>query len=240
VESVLRYARNASVRWKKSQAVLYHHLSQSKRELSKRSQSKRARGKMNEINLEIDGRKLKAEVGMTVLEVAEEAGIKIPTLCHHKALSPFGACRICTVEVIRGERSRLLTACTYPAEEGLVVKTDSSVVRQTRKMLLELLLARCPGVEIIQQLAREYGVEKPRLKRTKNEDCILCGLCTRICQERMGVAAINFVDRGINRKVDTPFEVYSDICQTCGACAFICPTGAIKLEDITKNKPIQT
>jgi len=193
---------------------------------------------MNEINLEIDGRKLKAEKGMTVLEVAEEAGIEIPTLCYHKALSPFGACRLCAVEVIRGERSRLLTACTYPAEEGLVVKTDSSVVRRTRKMLLELLLARCPDVEIIQQLAHEYGVEKPRLKKTKNENCILCGLCTRICQERMGVAAINFVDRGINRKVDTPFEVYSDVCQTCGACASICPTGAIKLEDITSNEPI--
>lgn len=193
---------------------------------------------MKDISLEIDGRELKAQTGMTVLEVAQEAGIKIPTLCYHKALPPLGVCRLCTVEITSKGRSRLVTACTYPVEEGIVVKTDSPNVKRTRKILLELLLARCPNVDVIQELAREYGVEKPRFKKIKDERCILCGLCTQICRERMGVSAINFVGRGINRKVDTPFHVASDICQTCGACAFICPTGAIKLEDIAKNRPI--
>jgi len=193
---------------------------------------------MGDIALEIDGKVLKAKEGMTVLEVVQDAGIHIPTLCYHEALEPFGACRLCTVEIMSRGRSRLLTACTYPAEDGLVVKTDSPKVMKTRKMVIELMLTRCPNVKIIQNLAREYGIEKPRFKKLKDEDCILCGLCSRICQERMGVSAISFVGRGIYREVNTPFDKPSDACLTCGACAFVCPTGAIKLEDISKNKPI--
>ncbi|MBE9568986.1 MAG: (2Fe-2S)-binding protein, partial [Proteobacteria bacterium] len=113
---------------------------------------------MKEITLKIDGRELKAHEGMTILEVAQEAGIKIPTLCYHKAVSPSGACRLCTVEIVGSGKSRLVTACTYPVEQGIVVKTNSAKVKKTRKMLLELLLARCPNVKIIQQLARDYGV----------------------------------------------------------------------------------
>jgi len=193
---------------------------------------------VKELNVIIDGRELKAKKGMTVLEVAQEAGIRIPTLCHHKALSPVGSCRVCTVEVIRGERSRLVTSCNYPIEDTITIKTDSPKVKKIRKMLLELLLARCPDVEILQELGRDYGIEKPRLKKTKNDRCILCGLCVRVCQERMGVSAINFVGRGVDRKVSTPFDFLSDVCQTCGACAFICPTDAIKLEEISKHKPV--
>ena len=185
---------------------------------------------MKEISVEIDGRELKAQRGMTVLEVAKEAGIKIPTLCFHKAVSPLGACRLCTVEVIRNGRSRLVTACTYPVEQTIVVKTDSAKVKKTRKMLIELLLARCPDVKIIQQLARDYGIEKPRLKKIKDEDCILCGLCTQVCQQRMGVSAINFVGRGVNRKVGFPFERMWDECVACGACTYVCPTGHIQNE----------
>jgi len=109
---------------------------------------------------------------------------------------------------------------------------------RARKIIIELMLARCPNVKIIQDLAHEYGIEKPRFKKLKDEDCILCGLCARICQERMGVSAISFVGRGIYREVDTPFRRPSEVCITCGACAFVCPTGAIKLEDISRNKPI--
>lgn len=191
----------------------------------------------NQVTLEIDGKEVKAKEGMTVLEVAKGAGIDIPTLCYHEALSPYGACRLCTVEITSRGRSRLLTACTYPVEEGLVVQTDTVRVHRARRMIVELLLARCPDVKIIQDLADEYGIEKPRFK-IEDDNCILCGLCVRICEERMGVSAINFVGRGIDREVDTPFHMHSDVCVTCGACAFVCPTGAIKLEDITKNKPL--
>ncbi|MFC1984499.1 2Fe-2S iron-sulfur cluster-binding protein [Chloroflexota bacterium] len=198
---------------------------------------------MNEITLQIDDRKVEAKEGMTILEAAKSGGINIPTLCYHPALSLFGACRICSVEIVSRKRSRIVTSCNYPVEEGLVVNTKSHAVVQTRKLISEFLLARCPKVKVIQDLAREHGVKKPRFKLGKeDEKCILCGLCARICEERIGVSAINFVGRGVNRKVETPFQRTSDIdldvCLACGACAFVCPTGAIKLEDITRKKPM--
>jgi len=198
---------------------------------------------MAEVVLEIDGREVKAEEGTTILEAAKDVGIDIPTLCYHRALSPFGACRICSVEIVSRGRSKIVTSCNYPVEEGLTVKTKSPEVIEIRKMLLELLLARAPKAEIIQDLAKEYGIEKTRFKIEDPENlCILCGLCARICEERMGVSVINFVGRGVERKVETPFQQTSDadldLCLACGACAFVCPTGAIKLEDITKKKPM--
>ena len=185
---------------------------------------------MKEILLTIDGKELKAQEGMTILEVANNAGIRIPTLCYHPALTPSGVCRMCTVEVVENERSRLVTACTYPAKQGITVKTVSDKVRKTRTMLLELLLARCPTVPVLQELAQEYGIKKSRLKKTSDEDCILCGLCTQVCQEKMGVSAINFVGRGVNRTVDFPFERIWDVCVACGACTYVCPTGHIQNE----------
>jgi len=198
---------------------------------------------MSEITLEIDGKEVKAEEGTAVLEAARSPGIDIPTLCYHPALSAFGACRMCTIEITSRGRKRLVTSCNYPAEKGLVVSTKSPDVMETRKAIMELLLARCPKVKLIQDLAQKYGVEKPRFKLgDENEKCILCGLCARICEERMGASVINFVGRGVDRKIMTPFQVTGDnnldICRACGACAFICPTGAIKLEDITGKKPV--
>ena len=198
---------------------------------------------MGEIALEINGTEVKVEEEITILEAAKNVGIDIPTLCYHPALSPFGACRLCSVEITSRGRSRIVTSCNYPVEEGLVVDTKSPTVIETRKLISEFLLARCPNVKVIQDLAREYGVEKPRFKLGReDEKCILCGLCARICEERMGVSAINFVSRGVNRRVETPFQGTSDVdldvCRACGACAFVCPTGAIRLEDITKKKPI--
>ena len=192
-----------------------------------------------EITLEIDGREVKARKGMTILEAARDAGINIPTLCYHPALTPFGACRICSVEIVQRGRSRIVTSCVYPVEEGLVVKTKSDRVIRDRRVLVELMLAHAPKAEVIQDLAHEYGVEGTRFKIEDEENlCILCGLCARICEERMGRSAINFVGRGVNRKVDTPFHIQTEDCMACGACASICPTGAIKLEDIAKHKPI--
>ena len=188
---------------------------------------------MAEVALEIDGREVKVEEGTTILEAAKNVGIEIPTLCYHPALSPFGACRLCSVEIVSRDRSRIVTSCNYPVEEGLVVKTKSDRVIRDRKMLIELMLARAPKAKVIQDLARDYGIEKTRFKIEDPENlCILCGLCTRICEERMGVSVINFVDRGVERKVKTPFQQTSDanldVCMACGACAFVCP-GAIKL-----------
>jgi len=198
---------------------------------------------MSEVTFKIDGREIKAEAETTVLEAARSAGIDIPTLCYHPALTPFGACRLCVVEITSKGRKRIVTSCNYPVEEGLEVATRSPDVIDIRKGIIEMLLARCPKVEILQDLAREYGVGEPRFKLgDEDERCILCGLCARMCEERMGASVINFVDRGVDRKVQTPFQVIGDknldICRACGACAFVCPTGAIKLEDITTKEPV--
>lgn len=198
---------------------------------------------MSEVTLEIDSREVKAEEGSTILDAAKSVGIQIPTLCYHPALAPFGACRMCSVEIASRGRKRLVTSCNYPVEKGLVVETKSPAVIKTRKAISELLLARCPNSKLIQDMAREYGVEKPRFTpRNKDEKCILCGLCARICEERIGVSAINFVGRGVDRKVQTPFQqtndVNLDVCLACGSCATVCPTGAIKVTDLTSKKPI--
>ena len=196
--------------------------------------------KVETINLTINGKKVEIEEGSTVLKAAEKLGIKIPTLCYHKALPAYGACRLCLVEVSQnGGSPSIQTSCTYPALDGLAVRTDTERVIKTRKIMVELLLARCPDSEEVKRLAEEMGVGKPRIE-PKNEDCLLCGLCVRMCRERMGRGAISFAGRGSKREVQPAFDVQSDVCQTCGACYFICPTKGIKFEEITKNrlKPI--
>jgi heterodisulfide reductase subunit A len=189
------------------------------------------------IELTINGTKHKFPEGKTLLECIESTGLKIPTLCYHKALTPYGACRLCLVEISQNGRSTIQSSCTYPAIDKLVVSTDSEKVIKTRKVMFELLLARCPDSESIQKTAEEYGVKETRFEK-KNEDCFLCGLCVRMCRERMGISAINFINRGSQRKVCPPFDAASDICQTCGACASICPTERIKLEKISKNEAV--
>ena len=197
--------------------------------------------KKNEITLTIDGEEIKSEEGMTILEAAKSADIEIPTLCYHPALSPAGACRVCSVEITSRGRKRIVTSCNYQVEDGLIVSTSSPDVIRLRKMLCELLLARCPESEVIQGLARQYGIEEPRFE-LKGDKCIHCGLCTRVCAERMGRSVIGVVGRGVERRVATPFQMTKDeaddMCMACGACAFVCPTGAINLDEITAKKPV--
>jgi coenzyme F420-reducing hydrogenase beta subunit len=185
-----------------------------------------------EVTLRIDDKEVKANEGATILEAARKVGIDIPTLCYMSALSPFGACRICSVEITdkRG-RKKLVTSCNYPVKEGLVVSTKSEKVLKTRKLLLELLLARCPKVKKIQDLAQKYGVQKSRFWiEDAEEDCILCGLCTRVCEELIGVYAINFAKRGVEREVTAPYHRLSDDCIGCGACAIVCPTNSKRIQ----------
>ncbi len=183
-------------------------------------------GIAKKISMTIDGREVNATEGTSILHVAKKVGIRIPTLCYHEALEPFGACRICSVEItdVRG-RKKIVTSCNYPVVDGLRVETKSERVIKTRQMLLELLLARCPNAKKIQELSREYGIEKPSFwVGDPEEDCILCGLCTRVCDEKVGVSAINFANRGVLREVTTPYNMISDECVGCGACAIVCPT----------------
>lgn len=185
------------------------------------------------VTFKLNGKTVQGEEGEYILQVAERNGVEIPTLCHHKALEPAGMCRICTVELFDGRRARYVTACNYPIWEGMEVRTDSEGVHQGRKLIVELLLARCPEVPLLQTLAQKYGIEKPRFQ-SEDDDCILCGLCVRMC-ERMGNSAISLTGRGVDMKVDTPFHMQTDVCLACGACAFVCPTGHITLEKINKE-----
>jgi bidirectional [NiFe] hydrogenase diaphorase subunit len=174
------------------------------------------------INLKINGLDVAVEKGTTLLEAAQFLGFPIPTLCHAEGLSAYGACRICIVEIEEGSRSRLVTSCTYPATEGLRVRTASARVLNARKMIIELLLASCPQSKKIQDLASAYHVSRQRF-RQENETCILCGLCVRICEEQMAAKAIGFRGRGEKRSIGTPYDLKSDVCRTCGACMYICP-----------------
>jgi len=182
---------------------------------------------MSEITLQIDGREVKAEEGRTILEAAQSAGIFIPTLCHHEKLEPYGACRICTVEIEARGRTNLVAACLYPIEQNLVVRTRSERVDKTRKVLLELMLAHAPDAAELQDLAQEYGANKARFEK-ESSFCILCGLCVRYCAEVKKKNAIGFVDRGTRREVIFIPEIASKECEDCKECFPLCPTEALQ------------
>jgi len=182
---------------------------------------------MSEILLQIDGREVKAREGMTILEAAQSVGISIPTLCHHEKLEPYGACRICTVEVEARGRTNLVAACLHPVEENLVVRTRSEKVIQTRKMLLELMLAHAPEAGVLKDLAQEYGASAAFLEKEPSF-CILCGLCVRYCAEVKKKNAIGFVDRGVRREVVFVPEIASKECWSCKECFPLCPTEALQ------------
>lgn len=183
------------------------------------------------INFTINDKKLQVEEGKTILEVAQDEGIKIPTLCYHKDLTPYGACRLCLVEVTGGGRPGLEAACVFKVTEGLEVKTDTERVQKTRKIMFELLMARCPDAEKIKELAAEYGIGESRITLKEKENCILCGLCVRVCAEVSERNAQSFSGRGFARKVETPFNKVSAKCIGCGACAYLCPVQGLKVEE---------
>jgi bidirectional [NiFe] hydrogenase diaphorase subunit len=185
------------------------------------------------ITLRINGLDVTVENGTTLLEAAQFIGFPVPTLCHMEGLTPYGACRLCVVEIGEGPKARLVTSCTYPAEEGLKVRTSSKRVMRARKMVIELLLASCPQSKTIQDLASRYEVRQQRF-RQENEDCILCGRCVRMCAEQMMGGAIGFRGRGETRSVGTPFDMKSEKCRQCGGCVYVCPVCELRC---TYNDP---
>ncbi len=195
----------------------------------------------NLLTVEIDRIKTKVPKGTTILQAARSIGIYIPTLCYHEVLSTYASCRVCIVEMSIEKRGKLRTwidaSCVYPVQEGLTVKTNSPKVQKERKLIIELLLSRAPDSIVLNELAERYGAEKGRFESVdKGEsNCILCGLCVRVCNELIHSAGIGTAFRGIHKKVVTPYKIAQDVCIGCTACAYVCPTGAIKIIEDKKS-----
>ncbi|MBU2652565.1 MAG: (2Fe-2S)-binding protein [Bacteroidetes bacterium] len=183
------------------------------------------------VHITINGRVVQASDGEMLLDVLRREGIYVPALCEHQAVEAFGACRLCTVEITRNDWKgwkNYVTSCLYPVVDGLIVQTDSETVIELRKTLLDLQLARHPNTPLIQKLAADYGVLKTSYEEVPDgDDCILCALCTRIC-DRMGFAAISTVGRGHGKRVAPPLDEPPPDCIGCLACAQCCPTSFIK------------
>ncbi len=201
------------------------------------------------ITVTVDGKTLKVKAGSTILEAATAAGSRVPTLCHDNKLHPFGACRICLVEV-EGTPRKYTPSCTTPATDNMVVRTHSAALTDIRRMVLELLLIKhpldCPvcdkaGECQLQDLVHEYGLEKSRFDAEKGylppdyessvierniSRCILCGKCVRICDEQNAVGEWAFTRRGTKARISTDFDRPLD-CEFCGECVEICPVGAL-------------
>jgi len=201
------------------------------------------------ITVTVDGKKVEVPLGATILEAANAAGSRVPTLCHDNKLHPFGACRICIVEV-EGTPRRFTPSCTTPAGDNMVVRTTSPEIITARKMVLELLLIKhpldCPvcdkaGACQLQDLTHEYGLGQSRFDAEKGylppdlesaiierniSRCILCGKCVRICDEQNGVGEWAFTRRGTKARISTDFDRPLD-CEFCGECVEICPVGAL-------------
>ncbi|MFB3926329.1 MAG: 2Fe-2S iron-sulfur cluster-binding protein [Syntrophales bacterium] len=190
------------------------------------------------VNITIDGRKIKAKQGATILETARGLKIDIPTLCYHKELRPFGACRLCMVEVKANGKWKLTTSCTTPVENGMEIKTGSDRARESRKFAAGLLYYKYPEDKTVRETAKKLGVDVDE-KRAATEQCILCGLCVRACREIVDVNALQFQDRGLGRDVEEPkVEFNPALCIGCGSCAFVCPTSYVKMEEAGGKRTI--
>ena len=201
------------------------------------------------LNLTIDGKQVTAPKDSTIYDAARINGIKIPILCHDKKLKPFGACRMCLVEVEQ-MKGRQIPACTTPITEGMIIQTATPEIIKARELVLELLLLNhpldCPvcdkgGDCDLQNLTYDYKVDSnrfvdskfqheidynnPLIERDMNR-CVLCGKCVRICDEIVSFGALTFIDRGIETKIGCEFEKGLN-CEFCGSCVSVCPVGSL-------------
>lgn len=182
---------------------------------------------MSKFLLQIDGKEVEAEEGMTLLEAAQSVGISIPTLCNHEKLEPYGACRICVVEVDARGRTSYVASCVHPAEPDVKVKTRSETIDKGRKILIEQFLAHAPDSEILKEMAEEYGADRDRFEK-ESSFCVLCGLCVRYCTEVKKANALGFFDRGTSREINFIPEVASEVCGSCKECFPLCPTSYLQ------------
>jgi bidirectional [NiFe] hydrogenase diaphorase subunit len=182
------------------------------------------------VKIKIDGREIEARPGTTILEAARDANIYIPSLCSNEELSPYGSCRICTVEITHKKRKRLVVSCIYEVADGLEIETKSERVTNVRTLVMHLLLSRNPTHPELRRIAGELGIEKTMFE-VDFKGCIMCGQCVRVCKEVVGVSAIGFKYRGHTRAIATPFEDAPSDCIACGSCHYVCPVGVIPMEE---------
>lgn len=182
---------------------------------------------MSEIRFEIDGKQVNATQGLTILEAAREAGVTIPTLCHHEKLEPFGGCRLCIVEVEERGWSKLVVSCVFLVKNDIIVRTRSEKIDRIRKTIIELLMAHAPDAPQLVELAKEYGADRDRFEKEPSF-CIHCGLCVRYCAEVKGKNAIGFIDRGIRKEISFIPEIAAKECNDCKECFPLCPTSYLQ------------
>ncbi len=185
----------------------------------------------------IDGKKIDAVYGDTILETCRKADIYIPTLCYHEAFGGQGRCRLCMVELEKEGQKKMVAACTYPITEKIEVRTSTPLIKKTRRNIIMLLYKRAPNSLLLQKLFREYECQDNSLKEDPAERCILCNLCVQACQE-IGSNAISLIMRGTDKRVASPYDEASEACTGCGACALICPTAAIEMVEEGNKRSI--
>ena len=187
--------------------------------------------KVDNVTVILNGKECIAQKGEFLIDVAKSNGIAIPHLCHNESLRGQATCRICIVEVSENGKEKVVTSCNYPVMGDMVVKTNTEEIQRIRRTLLSLLKAEAPENEQIESMAKEYGIgDCSRFKMDRGNDCIMCGLCVRACEE-LGCNSISTINRGTSKKVSTPYEEPSLKCIGCGSCAYVCPTGCIKMEE---------
>jgi len=187
----------------------------------------------------INGKECTCEKGEYLLQVARRNGFEIPTLCHHAAIPEGqGSCRLCIVEVKERGRSEVVVSCVYPITGEIEVETDSPRIHRERAMILTLLSKRAPESPEIAALCEKYGAPVvKRFVKADGEKCMMCGTCAKVCHA-LSTGAIATVNRGITKEVATPYHDPSAVCTGCAACAYVCPTGAITVEETEETRTI--
>ena len=185
------------------------------------------------VRFKIDGVEVEAEKGSLLLPSILDFGVEIPHLCYHESVSPGGMCGLCVVELTKDGRKRMAMSCKYTIDDGLEVVTDSEKIRRARHRAWEVLLARASRSEKLRRMAREAGVEKTSLE-LKDDECILCGLCERVCREIVGANALTITRKNGKREIVPDPES----CIACGACVYVCPVDCIRMVETEEERTI--
>jgi aldehyde:ferredoxin oxidoreductase len=196
----------------------------------------------NKIQIVIDGKKVMVAKDTYLLQAMNDQGIIVPTLCHHKDLTPTGSCRLCMVEIEERGKKKLVTSCNFPIRKSIEVFTKSEKVQKHRKTLAEMYLGRWPNVPVVQEIAKQCGTnDKEKFKSDLTDEnpkaCILCGRCVRACNSFIQEDLIDFAGRSFKRHITMPFGNSDPHCVGCTSCSFVCPTGAISVKD-DLNHPV--